>query len=137
MIKPNHILLVDDDEDDQFLFTDALAEIDRSIRLEIAFNGLDALAALHKAAVLPDVIFMDIYMPLMNGLDCLRRLKAIERLKNIPVVVLSATKGVIQQQMAASGAILLLTKPFLYPELKHHITEGLAGNLLYGQVAGI
>jgi CheY-like chemotaxis protein len=69
--KAKNRFLVEDDDDDQLLFTEAINEIDNSISLGFAANGVDALSKLCKMSILPDMIFMDINMPLMNGLDCL------------------------------------------------------------------
>ena len=65
------ILVVDDDIDDLLFFTDALAEIDPSIRSVMAFNGIEALQKLETIQPPPDYIFLDLNMPKVNGKQCL------------------------------------------------------------------
>src|ERR1700761_8135544 len=85
------ILLVDDDDNDREFFEDALKTIATDITLKIAGNGVEALDLLCNSTVLPDLIFMDLNMPLRNGYECLGDIKKNERLKNIPVVIFSTS----------------------------------------------
>jgi CheY-like chemotaxis protein len=87
MYDQKKILLVDDDADDRFFFQRAVKKIDGSYECITAQNGEDALEKLRAAARLPDYIFLDLNMPLMNGKACLAELKRDERLKNIPVII--------------------------------------------------
>lgn len=90
-MKPlRSILLVEDDKDDQLFFLEALATIRNATLFDIAANGKEAVALLERSPLLPDMIFMDIDMPEMNGIECLARLMTIPRLENIPVVILSS-----------------------------------------------
>lgn len=84
------ILLVDDDSDDQLFFVDALSEIDPNVYCEVKENGAEALTRLEKEP-LPDIIFLDLNMPVMNGFDCLAALRQREDLGHIPVIIYSTT----------------------------------------------
>jgi CheY-like chemotaxis protein len=88
-MKPKNILLVDDDEDDQALFVDALNEIDTSFRCDVAKSGLEAMLSLQTKAPIPDIIFLDLNMPKMNGYECLAEIKKEAKFKHIPVVIYS------------------------------------------------
>jgi len=86
------ILAVDDDADDLELFRDALCHIDSSIKLITAKNGIEAVNFLSKdSMVTPDIIFLDINMPKMDGRECLKYLKTNYLLRRIPVVMHSTT----------------------------------------------
>jgi CheY-like chemotaxis protein len=84
------VLLVDDDRDDQELFTSALEEIKDVTLLSIANNGKEAIDMLEGSLVLPSLIFMDVEMPVMNGLECLRYIVNDPLINRIPVVILSS-----------------------------------------------
>ncbi len=124
MQKNKHIFLVEDDEDDQQFFIEAIKEIDNSICVNLAFNGADALDKLDNMLMLPDIIFMDINMPKMNGLDCLDKLKKTIRLKNIPVVILTSTGSAEDSAYAIKHeASHFFTKPSKVSLLKGNITD--------------
>ena len=116
--KIAHILLVDDDEDDQVFFTEAMEEVDASIHCSIAENGKKALLKLNESADLPDIIFMDINMPELNGFDCLKELKKCSRLRTIPVIMLSTSVSTRDKNNAIElGAEMFFTKPSSYKKL--------------------
>ena len=67
MSKVELLFLIDDDPDDQHIFAEALLEVDDSVSLLTASNGLDALERLTDATLpLPDLIFLDLNMPKMK-----------------------------------------------------------------------
>ena len=124
VIKPRNIFLVEDDEDDQQFFIEAIKKIDTSIVLNISKNGVEALTKLNNMDELPDVIFMDINMPLMNGFACLTELKKQIRFKTIPVVILSTTNNPAEAELAVMlGASFFLSKPSHFPLLKKNIAR--------------
>lgn len=115
---------MEDDEDDQQFFREAINDIDNTILLKFAVNGVDALSKLGSMIVLPDLIFMDINMPKMNGLECLNRLKNSARFKNIPVVVLTTSLNARESKTAfAYNASAFITKPSNAAALKKNITD--------------
>ena len=73
MIK--RFLLIDDDRDDRELFVEALAEIDDAILCDLAEDGREAINKLEsKTFARPNVIFLDVNMPVMSGWECLLQL---------------------------------------------------------------
>ena len=82
--------LADDDEDDTSLFAEALMGIDSAIQFYSANNGRELLEKLKSGKEEPQVIFLDINMPVMNGWQFLTALAEDPRLAGIPVIVLTA-----------------------------------------------
>lgn len=118
MYKNKVLFIVDDDEDDINLFVEAVNEIDKSMGCFKAKNGEDALARLEELEMLPDVIFLDLNMPKMNGRETLERLKSSERFRNIPVVIYStSTSQQDKDDTAALGAADYLAKPDSFTDL--------------------
>lgn len=106
-------LIVDDDADDRMLFIEAVREIDMSIECKIARNGEQALKLLSNIEYpLPDFIFLDIRMPRIDGKKCLVEIKKDERLKNIPVIIYTTSKGVEEsKELRDMGAFHFISKP--------------------------
>jgi len=90
MKETKRILLVDDDADDQEFFIEAISRIENATLFEVANNGKEALQKLEDTNHLPDIIFLDINMPVMNGIECLHAIINNPLTKNIPVVILSS-----------------------------------------------
>lgn len=114
-----HVLIVDDDEDDRDLFCIAVHEIDESIDCAMARNGEEALNALRKNALpKPDLIFLDLNMPRVNGVQCLHELKKDQTLKHIPVVMYTTSKLTEDKDLAyRHGAVDFITKPSSFTQL--------------------
>ena len=94
MSKIDLLFLIDDDPDDQHVFAEALSEIDGSVSLLTASNGLEALETLRKGSSrLPDLIFLDLNMPKMNGKQFLKELKSEPNLQDIPVVIYTTSSA--------------------------------------------
>lgn len=122
-----HILLADDDEDDRALFSDALKEIYSRVKLTTAKNGVDLMKLLESwKGNLPDVLFLDLNMPLKNGFECLDEIKSEDRLKGMPVVILSTSSQKDTMEMLhRKQANVYIKKPGSYPELKTAIEDTL------------
>ncbi|HMJ67612.1 MAG TPA: response regulator [Cyclobacteriaceae bacterium] len=85
--------LIEDDIDDQDIFRMSLNEIDETIKCDVANNGYDALQRLNaETGYTPDYIFMDVNMPKMNGIDCLKQLKKLSRLNDTQIIMLSTSQ---------------------------------------------
>lgn len=126
-----HILLADDDDDDRALFSDALQEIYSRVKLTTAKNGADLMQLLDTwKGSLPDVIFLDLNMPLKNGFECLDEIKSEQRLKELPIVILStsAQKETVEM-LHKKQANVYIKKPGSFPELKNAIEQTLKVHL--------
>ena len=88
------ILAVDDDEEDCELFCEAINQVDSSIKCIVAHDGGEAYRLLtHDLVIFPDLIFLDINMPVVDGKKCLTLLKSNQDLKHIPVIMYSTTSN--------------------------------------------
>jgi CheY-like chemotaxis protein len=121
-VKPFEILLVEDNDDDVAIAQRALAKSGMPSHLRVAKDGQEALDVLlrrgpsadagDETTRLPDVILLDLGLPVVSGLDVLRRVKANPALRHIPVVVLtgSADEELLRLCMEL-GTNMYLVKP--------------------------
>ena len=86
------ILLVEDNPNDAELTLRALRKTDIGARLAIARDGAEALEYLLSDRKLPKVVFLDLKLPKIDGMEVLRRIRADERTHSIPVVVLTSSQ---------------------------------------------
>jgi CheY-like chemotaxis protein len=94
---PIELLLIDDDQADIYLAKRAIKQCKTRVDVQVARNGEEGLALLrqqagHEDARRPDIIFLDINMPRMNGHEFLAAMKADQDLKSIPTIVMSTSK---------------------------------------------
>jgi CheY-like chemotaxis protein len=112
------ILYADDDIDDCQLLFEALYQIDPSITCIMANDGREALKILRQGSELPDYIFLDVNMPVMDGKACLIELKKDKHLKNIPVIIYSTTTNKSEiYKLFELGASDYIRKPNSFEEL--------------------
>jgi CheY-like chemotaxis protein len=99
MQKEANILLVEDNEMDVILTLNAFEEAKLTNKVNVVNNGEDALRYLfgedkysdRETYPLPDIILLDIKMPGISGLDVLKKIKNTEKLKRIPVIILTSS----------------------------------------------
>lgn len=114
-MKEIKILLVEDNEGDIILTREALKDGRIKNEVSVAQDGQEALDILHAAESLPDIILLDINLPKVNGLEVLAEIKKDDRLKMIPVIMLStssAESDIINSY--ANYASCFITKPVDY-----------------------
>jgi DNA-binding NtrC family response regulator len=113
MEKQLSLLIVDDDPDDRTFFIEAAREVDENIECITANDGQKALDLMRgNLSSLPDLIFLDIRMPLLNGKKCLVEIKNDERLKHIPVIIYTTSKVVEESiELKEMGAFHFISKP--------------------------
>lgn len=116
----NTILLADDDEDDRILFRDALYEVRADMELSEVENGSELMHRLEDSqAAVPDVLFLDLNMPLKNGYECISEIRSHENLQQLPIVVLSTSSmDESIEKMMYQYSCSYIKKPGTYLELK-------------------
>lgn len=127
MIKSSHcftvqsshqILLVDDDIEDAMIFRSAVADINRDWTIVHVGDGEKCISYLETAPNLPDFILLDINMPKVNGINCLKHLKKTGLSTSIPIYMLSTSTNETDIRNAFEyGADLYICKPHSYGEL--------------------
>lgn len=85
------VFYIDDDPDDVDVFIDALKTVSASLTCVTARDGEEALDTLQKMVIAPQVIFLDINMPKMDGMQFLREVKKDDQFKDIPIVIYSTS----------------------------------------------
>ncbi|MBV9962737.1 MAG: response regulator [Parafilimonas sp.] len=122
------IFLVDDDADDQEIFTLALQQLNPSIKCVFADDGIYALEKLKSNNnFLPSVIFMDINMPRMNGVECLVEIKKLPGLSYIPLYMYSTSAELfIVEECLRYGAAGFLKKEINIEDLQKHLRQIIA-----------
>lgn len=82
-----HFFLIDDDPDELDIFSEGLSEANPGCFCTWADSPFKALDMLKT--VVPDIIFLDINMPRMDGFDCLREIKKMDNVAHVPVILYS------------------------------------------------
>jgi signal transduction histidine kinase/FixJ family two-component response regulator len=108
------ILVADDDENNRSILSALLARV--GIRAIEAVDGAAAVTAYRQAT--PDLVFMDVKMPVLDGLEATREIRQLEAGKHVPLVLLSASVFRDDQPGALqSGADQFITKPYREDEI--------------------
>jgi CheY-like chemotaxis protein len=114
-----HILLIEEDLDDQEIFLSALGNLEVLIACETALSGHEALKRLQSGDVKPDLIFLDFNMAGMRGFKFLNQIKLDPDLRKIPVIIFSDSADASEIEMAKNaGAWQFITKPEKIEELE-------------------
>ena len=125
------VLVVEDDD-----------EIRELLRLELEIEGFAVLTVTNGAEAVnaarrqkPDIILMDIQMPVMNGVEATRTIKNDPDIQHIPILMVTVleTKDDVIQGLEA-GAIDYITKPFFVPELKARVRAVLRFKKIYDRL---
>jgi len=87
----NCVMLIDDDEDDNYFHEIVLRKMDIVHHIKIAESGLEALDYLKEKNEIPDIIFLDINMPGMNGWDFLHEYKKLNLIQKTTIIIMLTT----------------------------------------------
>ncbi|MBI5688072.1 MAG: response regulator [Verrucomicrobia bacterium] len=131
-MKGTTILLVEDTADDEHLVKRVFTQINLINNLMVVRDGAEALDYLHGTGVhakrdttqMPAVVFLDLKLPKVSGLEVLRRIRADDRTKLLPVVILSSSQE--EQDLIHSyhlGANSYIHKPVDFTEFTEAIQQ--------------
>ena len=114
-MKSLQILLVEDNEGDIILTQEAFEECNFLTNIHVARNGKEALTYLFENCTnshLPDLILLDINLPLLNGHEVLKKIKENDKTKHIPVVILTTSSASTDVNLTyANHANSFISKP--------------------------
>lgn len=125
------ILLIEDDKIEKMKVNRTMVSLGLNHRIVEANNGEEALDILNGKNRLPDIIFLDLNMPKINGLEFLKILKSDARLKYLPIIIITTSSNYRDLQHCYEiGVAGYITKPLKY----EHYSEKLKIVLDYWSV---
>ena len=131
--KPLKVVLADDDEDDRSMFKEAIEEIPIHTNLLMFNNGEELMEYLKRPGIeLPDLVFLDLNMPIKSGMQCLKEMRCNPALKDISVAIYSTSSS--ERDIEATfvnGANIYLNKPNNFNKLQESIEKVLQINWQY------
>jgi CheY-like chemotaxis protein len=124
---PLRVLLTDDDEGDRLIFNEIFEEMETQTIVHMVNDGeqlMDFLANVGNP--LPHIIFLDLNMPNMSGLECLKEIRSNERFRDILIAIYStSTSETDIEDTFRYGANIYITKPGDFDELKKVLVKSL------------
>lgn len=131
-----NIALADDDEDDRVIFGEVLEEINIRTKLSIFKNGQELTVYLSLPDILlPDLLFLDINMPIKNGLQCLCEMRNNPRFDHIFIAIYSTSSSEKDiQNTFKNGADIYINKPNTFCEMLKVVEKALRTNWQHGSL---
>lgn len=118
------IFIIDDDVEDQEIFMEAVKEVSPSIECFASTSGEQALEQLSTGMIKPELIFLDLNMPKLNGKQILGEIKNIPVAKEIPVIMYSTSFAPRDlEEIQRVGAVHHLLKPSRFDDLVSALQE--------------
>lgn len=117
------ILVAEDDADDRVLLADAFADSGVVVSLDFVTDGVELMERLARRDAdanlgLPDLVLLDLNMPRMDGREALRAIREHERLRHLPVIILTTSNAELDIRVSYQlGANSYVTKPRRFDEL--------------------
>jgi CheY-like chemotaxis protein len=107
-----YILVVDDDQDDQFFLRKALTDKIPQAIVESLYDGSEALQYLNSCTSLPNLIFLDLNMMKLSGKETIKVIRRNKYLNKVPVVILTTSRNASERsELINLGANAFYTKP--------------------------
>jgi CheY-like chemotaxis protein len=114
----HNILLIDDDNDDADFFIEAINSLHPNLSCKAETNPVKALEFLNSTEILPDLIFLDYNMPILNGSEFLQKMRESSSLKEIQVIIYSTYSETAAEHLSIiTGSERFMTKPDSFTEL--------------------
>ena len=128
-----YILLAEDDEDDRFFFKEALQEIKVKTIINFVNDGSQLMNYLNQPDILmPNMVFLDLNMPVKSGMECLIEIRRNNRLKDLAIVIYSTSASEEDIEEAfVNGANIYIKKPNDFSLLKASLARVISLNWQY------
>jgi CheY-like chemotaxis protein len=110
------LLIAEDDGDDRMIFETAIQEFPEAVDFQFVGNGQELIEYLNAGASFPDVIFLDLNMPLMDGREALQVIRSDPKFKDIPVACFATCCSMKDHSFCLSHGAAVHTKPVLMSE---------------------
>jgi len=123
------IIFTDDDQDDCTIFAEALEQTGIDYHLTVFNDGAQLLNHLRATDDMPHILFLDLNMPFMNGLESLAAIRKIEKYKDLTIAIYSTSASEKDQEDTfVYGANVYIKKPNEFTVLKRVLKEVLEVN---------
>lgn len=123
------ILLAEDNEEDVFIFKEAFADSPYRCDIQVVRDGAQAVACLRREppyaeALRPDIVVLDINMPVKNGLDALRDIRSDRAISALPVIIFTTSASADDVMLAYRyGASSYIVKPTNYESMQEIVAS--------------
>jgi CheY-like chemotaxis protein len=88
------ILLTDDDQDERDFFAEALKDLNLNCPVEFCKNGAELISFLYNENFkIPDIVFLDLNMPVLSGFETLQKIRSDAKFKNVPLIAIYSTSS--------------------------------------------
>ncbi len=120
-----NIALADDDEDDRLFFQEAIEMVPIKTKLSLFNNGRELMDYLNLPnIILPNLVFLDLNMPIKNGMQCLREIRANPSLKEVSIAIYSTSSSEQDiEDTFVNGANIYINKPSSFLSLREAIEK--------------
>jgi len=137
-MRPIHVLLADDDEDDRLFFTEAFEEIKIDTIIRTVNDGVELMNHLNQENIqIPNILFLDLNMPRKTGIDCLLEIKQLPHLQDMAIVIYSTSSSEKDiEDTFVQGANVYIKKPSDFNSLKKILEDVITINWQY-QTSGL
>ena len=124
-MMPKLAFFIDDDLDDQEIFSLAIHEVSDNITCVFANDGISALEIIKANDLfIPDLIFIDVNMPRMNGIKCLSEIKKFKHLEHVPIFIYSTSAETsVVEESKKIGAAGFIKKYIDTNDLKEELSQ--------------
>jgi CheY-like chemotaxis protein len=127
-----YIALADDDEDDRLFFTDAFSELKINTKVQTFNDGLALMNFLNSTNIFPNILFLDLNMPIKNGIECLEEIKKNSRFNDIAIAIYSTSSSEEHiEETFVKGANIYIKKPSDFATLKKILSDVVTINWQY------
>ena len=129
------VFIADDDADDVFFVRSAIDQLKADIRIRHFLNGKQLIETLNDPnEELPDLVLLDLNMPILDGKETLRILRKNEALCDMPIIILSTSTHTFERELCLGyGANNFITKPYsfslylqIFRRLKREVLDAVA-----------